>query len=110
MFNALAAYIPIGKSKPEPTGGGDESCSLECVKRDTLQQFEGPVKIILVEPSVHDLNKRILESSLLAFCHLFIGAVLILALYFSYICRLPIFISAHIAACTTGVSACRNWE
>ncbi|CAB3247382.1 unnamed protein product [Arctia plantaginis] len=87
---------------PKTKGGGDQVCTLECVKKGHLQQFEGPVKIIVVEPSINDLFKRILESSLLAFCHLFIGAAVCMALYFSYICRLPIFISAHIAACTTG--------
>ena len=85
-------------------------CELECQgkkKKETLgarHEFVGPVKIILVESTVVEYDRKVWGSAVFTFVMLLMGVTVFTVIFFTLKFKLPFVMNIHVMLCTIGVS------
>lgn len=89
-----------------------KTCDLECQGKKkekgevtgNRHEFVGPVKIVFVESTPADYQRKIWFSALFTFDMLLLGATVFTVFFFTLDFRLPFKMNIHVLLCTMGVS------
>ncbi|PZC77757.1 hypothetical protein B5X24_HaOG203001 [Helicoverpa armigera] len=78
-------------------------CDLECGKKPVcVHEFVGPVKIVLVESTAVDYQRKIWGSAAFTLATMLMGATVFAVFLFTLSFKLPLFVNLHVVLCTMG--------